>query len=237
MANKYLVYKAPGEKTVLLDFEPEFIQLSKPHARQNGNRVCYITYYHDGRFIPLRLQFPKMTSPFALKRPEYKGNVRNHYEFAVNFYGEEQRPELSQFRDLLVKIQERLITLFHENSGEWFHTGKPTAKKKNKSLETIHENFCPLIRDGWSKTKNRQYEDNIPIKCLLRREMMQTTFFDADSNIQCYTEAETQHSEILLQAELREVWILNQYYAKFVATQVQVFPPEIKEEDYSLVMQ
>lgn len=207
-------------------------------TRQGNNRVCRVSYMHEGIQIPFKLQFPLMSSPFQISKPEFQGVVKNFYQFSVSFYGENERPDLVAFREFIESINQRLIQILHENSAEWFHVGDPKAIKKPKAYETIQDNYQSLIRNGWSQTKNKQYADSVQLKCPLRNSTLQTVFFSSEKRPRTlvdFSEIDTQQAEVLVIAEIRELWIVAKYHPKFVATQVQIFPQDSRDEEYGFV--
>jgi len=228
---QFLVYKTNNAEPVYLDLDPEKICLSAPVKRYGGSQCCEISYEHEGQHIPLKLQFPPMHAPFAFRRSAWQGVSRNYFEFSTSFYGEEARPELQDLRTLLESIQLQLISILHENYEEWF-SGDPRVGPK--SQESMNEMTIPLIKSGWSPKQNKMFEDTINFKCPIRQGVVQTLFFTNDDTppryITTLKDVDMCKKEVMVLAELGEMWINNHYSSKFQVSQVLILQPRQEAE-------
>lgn len=226
---KFVYFK--GDAPMLLPFNAENIQLHKPTTRHAGTRMCEISYLHEGVRIPFRLQTPRMHSPFPLESPCFGGETKKYKQFSLNFWGEEIRPDLVAFRNVLKSIDRQLLTILTANSKEWFSTPR---NKKPKSRELLEEMYNYLIRDGYSVASNRQYPDTVNFKCAARGGLLATVFFDEEGGaIVDESELTFARSEAVAIVELGTLWISKSISPKFEAKQVQLFRDEAGfDKDY-----
>jgi len=232
LTTNFLYYKPDNGKALLLPFDADNVRMTPPQAKQGHQKLCSVHYVYNGVAIPLKLQFPRMSTPFELKRPVFGADTKNYLQFSVSFWGEEEREELRAFRKVVNSLDERIIDILTDNSAVWLGT----RNRKPKSREIIEDGYGWLIKSGADPLKERQYPDNIPVKVSLRRNTMQAAFFDGDGNtIIDDSMISMAHGEATVIAVLSSVWIVQKYYPKFEAKQVQVFEAPQVDTTYGIV--
>lgn len=236
---EFLFHKALDGTVSLLKFDPKNLRLSAPEQKQGHQKLIAIKYCHDGVNIPLRLQFPKMYTPFSLDYPNFGDTGQKKYKtFSVSLRGVEHSDILQRFRDTIKSIDKMIIDTLTKNSREWF----PSRGGREKSRDVIEDGYCgetaySIIKRGINPLSDKQYPDRLEIKVPVRRGVMTTKFFD-DQKVPILDEdaIEMQGGEAITIGMLNGLWVVNGcYYPKFEACQVQVFPADNVCKEFDIV--
>ena len=233
---KFLYFKPPGQRPQLLDFDVNQVHLDAPVTKQGNRKVCVPYYLCNGARIPLKLQTPRMNTPFDLDYPSF-GNDTNdakkyYKQFSLSYRGEEEQADLVEFREVVSSIDQRIIDLLTRNSAAWF----PTRGRTGRSREVIDDGYTYLIKDGWSERKQTKYPDNIVVKCNIRQGTLQAAFFNDENEIILdESTINMAGNEAICVLHLADLWIISGYHPKFHACQVQIFETGTVDREYGLV--
>lgn len=237
-SSKFLYFKPRNGTPLILDFDPKSVRLAPPEQKQGSQKLIAIKYLYNGVEIPFKLQFPKMRCPFELDYPNFnETDAKKHKTFSLSFHSEEYRDDLKAFRRVITDLDRIIIDTLADNSKEWF----PSRGNRAKSREMIEENYGgssgSLIKDGRNPVTDKVYPDRIDVKVPVRNGVMMTKFFDEQQNsILDETEIHMQHGEARMIGLLSQLWVVQgKYYPKFHAQQVQIFPPDEIEAEFSIV--
>ena len=109
------------------------VGFSVPKVLDNGAKLVYVNY-NGGRFS---MQTPWMTMPWAMSC--YSDGPYPKYSAELSFKGMDETPELQEFHDRFLELEQRIVEAGVENSVSWF-------KKKNASKEVIEALFNPIVK-------------------------------------------------------------------------------------------
>lgn len=230
-SRKWVHETMPDESAKQHYFDASNVIVSAP-ATFGKHTALAVGYMVNGKRIPLSFQTPKMSSPFDLAfpyDPQGTSTKQNQRKFSINFYGEHNRPELKEFREVLEGTYEAIVDALYENYDEWFGVRK--SKKVSKSREVIASTLGPLIRSGWSERKKEEYPDMLDLKVPVKQRkdnqpLLRCSFFDQNNEmIETADDVHLAGSEVIAIIDLPHIWAINksQLWPKFVATQVKIY--------------
>ena len=111
-----------------------------------------------------------MTSPFGLNAFQNQQGT-NEYSVDLSFRGQEQRPELQEFKAVLEQLDELMINEGVKNSKAWF--------KADLNKEVIKAFYTPTLKYSKDKEGNvLSYPPNIKVKLPKRNGEWDTKFYD-----------------------------------------------------------
>ena len=109
------------------------VGFSVPKVLDNGAKLVYVNY-NGGRFS---MQTPWMTMPWAMSC--YSDGPYPKYSAELSFKGMDETPELQEFHDRFLELEQKIVEAGVDNSVSWF-------KKKNASKEVIEALFNPIVK-------------------------------------------------------------------------------------------
>lgn len=240
MTYKFMYFKPKDGASVLLDFDPAKLHLATPEQKQGHQKSIEVSYDYNGVRGPVRMQFPRMHTPFELSHPPpYKDAPPKRYKtYNVSFRGEEHNPELKSFRKHVVAVDNAIVDKLTQKSREWF----PTRGNRGKTRDSIEDGYCgpggySMIKRGSNPLSDKQYPDRIEIRVPVKSGVASTKFFDGNRvSIIDETSIVMQGGEAESICVLPKLWVVNAcYYPSFVALQTQIFPVDVVEEEYGFV--
>jgi hypothetical protein len=111
-----------------------------------------------------------MSSPFGLNAFQNQQGT-NEYSVDLSFRGQEQRPELQEFKAVLEQLDELMINEGVKNSKAWF--------KADLNKEVIKAFYTPTLKYSKDKEGNvLSYPPNIKVKLPKRNGEFDTKFYD-----------------------------------------------------------
>ena len=122
------------------DLDVSKVSYGAPKQLDNGGRSVYISYMSKN----LMVQTPVMNAPFGVNVWPGERGMPDKYTLDLSFAGMETRPNVREFKDMLSRLGDQVITDALENSNLWF-------KKKYPSRDVIDALFTSNIR--YSKDK------------------------------------------------------------------------------------
>jgi len=96
-------------------FNSKSITISAPRVLQSGAKQAYLNY--DGGRMVMQSAVA-MSSPFGLNAFQNQQGT-NEYSVDLSFRGQEQRPELQEFKAVLEQLDELMINEGVKNSKAW----------------------------------------------------------------------------------------------------------------------
>ena len=101
----------------------------------------------------IRLQLPKMSVPFGMSKFRPEGDIDgkgDSYKLSVSFYGENENPEIKQFKTKMEALDELIVENIQKNHKEWLNSKKDTITKD----QIIEDKFSPNVKQSETKTKD-----------------------------------------------------------------------------------
>ena len=109
------------------------VGFSVPKVLDNGAKLVYVNY-NGGKFC---MQTPWMTMPWTMSC--FSEGPYPKYSAELSFKGMDETPELQEFHDRFIELQDKIVDAGVENSVAWF-------KKKTSSREVIEALFNPIVK-------------------------------------------------------------------------------------------
>lgn len=148
-------------------FNSKSITISAPRVLQSGAKQAYLNY--DGGRLVMQSAVA-MSSPFGLNAFANQQGT-NEYSVDLSFRGQEQRPELQEFKTVLEQLDEMMINEGVKNSKAWF--------KADLNKEVIKAFYTPTLKYSKDKEGNvLSYPPNIKVKLPKRNGEWDTKFYD-----------------------------------------------------------
>jgi hypothetical protein len=148
-------------------FNSKSITISAPRVLQSGAKQAYLNY--DGGRLVMQSAVA-MSSPFGLNAFQNQQGT-NEYSVDLSFRGQEQRPELQEFKAVLEQMDEMMINEGVKNSKAWF--------KADLNKEVIKAFYTPTLKYSKDKEGNvLSYPPNIKVKLPKRNGEWDTKFYD-----------------------------------------------------------
>ena len=133
-------------------FDTKNLIIKPPKTSNKGLGATLVArYLHNNEEMRFRTQTPKMVQAFELNADKRDDNSMA-YSINVSFRGDEENTKLSQFREMLEKMDEYNINYATENSESIFG--------KKKSREVIDENYTRMVK----YSKKPGYRPTLKIK-------------------------------------------------------------------------
>jgi hypothetical protein len=147
-------------------FNTKNITLTVPRMLQSGAKQAYLNYNGDRLVMQSAVA---MTTPFGLNCADKFGPPE--YSVDLSFRGHDQRPEMKQFMDALVDLDEYMINEGVKNSKLWF--------KADLSRDVVKAFYTPTLKYSKDKEGNvLAYPPNIKLKLRRTNDQFDTKFYD-----------------------------------------------------------
>ena len=152
------------------NFQSKSISISAPRTLQSGAKQAYLNY--DGGRLVMQTAVA-MSSPFGLN--SFQSQNGPEYSVDLSFRGQEQRPELQEFKRVLEQMDEMMINEGVKNSKAWF--------KADLNKEVIKAFYTPSLKYSKDKEGNvLSYPPNIKVKLPKRNGEWDTKFYDLNGS-------------------------------------------------------
>lgn len=148
-------------------FNSKSITISAPRVLQSGAKQAYLNY--DGGRMVMQSAVA-MSSPFGMNAFQNQQG-QNEYSVDLSFRGQEQRPELQEFKAVLEQLDELMINEGVKNSKAWF--------KADLNKEVIKAFYTPTLKYSKDKEGNvLSYPPNMKVKLPKKNGEWDTKFYD-----------------------------------------------------------
>lgn len=147
-------------------FSAKAITLSAPKTLQSGAKQAYLNY--NGERLVMQTAVA-MSLPFGLNT--FQGQNGAEYSVDLSFRGQDNRPELQEFKRVLEQMDELMIQEGVKNSKTWF--------KADLGKDVIKAFYTPSLKYSRDKEGNvLSYPPNIKVKLPKRNGDFDTKFYD-----------------------------------------------------------
>ena len=147
-------------------FQCKSITISAPRTLASGAKQAYLNY--GGERLVLQTAVA-MSSPFGLNSFQSQNGVE--YSVDLSFRGQDNRPELQEFKKVLEQMDALMIEEGVKNSKAWF--------KADLNKEVIKAFYTPSLKISKDKEGNAlSYPPNIKVKLPKRNGEWDTKFYD-----------------------------------------------------------
>jgi hypothetical protein len=150
------------------------VKYSKVNCLPSGAKTLYVN--HGDGISPLFVQSPELTVPFDTGTfyPDNDGSGK--YAIKVSMDNIESNPQMKEFHDMLVKMDEQILQDGISNSLAWF-------KKKNPNEDVIRELYTPMVkvsRDSETGEPNGKWAPSFAFKIVKRDHKVLCDVYDSD---------------------------------------------------------
>jgi hypothetical protein len=224
----------------LRDFKPENIRFSSLRTTKHGGKVVYINYdYEDNRSPkPLRIQMPKMKTPFGisgwdtsrLDKKDSSPTENSNDTLELSIGDNHEIVEKFEQMDLII------ISQAVENSKEYFKKkyAEDYIKMQYKSAIKFNEN-----EDGERDTKypprlkTKLYKDS---EFVYKTQVFNTAKELLKIDVYNYLEILPKGSECVTLLECAGIWIINEKFGvSWRPAQMKVYKSDTKLSGYSFI--
>jgi hypothetical protein len=147
-------------------FSAKSITLSAPKTLQSGAKQAYLNYNSERLVMQTAVA---MSLPFGLNT--FQGQNGAEYSVDLSFRGQDNRPELQEFKRVLEQMDELMIQEGVKNSKTWF--------KADLGKDVIKAFYTPSLKYSRDKEGNvLSYPPNIKVKLPKRNGDFDTKFYD-----------------------------------------------------------
>jgi hypothetical protein len=151
-------------------FNSKNITLSAPKQLPSGAKQAYLNY--GGERLVMQTAVA-MSVPFGLNVADKFGPAE--YSVELSFRGNEQRPEIKEFMDVIANIDETLLNEGVKNSKSWF--------KSDLSRDVVKAFYTPSLKYSKDKEGNvLSYPPNIKLKLRKINNDFESKFYDLNGN-------------------------------------------------------
>ena len=151
-------------------FNSKNIAISAPKQLPSGAKQAYMNY--DGGKLVMQTAVA-MSVPFGLNVADKFGPPE--YSVELSFRGNEQRPEIKEFMDVIAQMDEKLLEEGVRNSKTWF--------KADLSRDVVKAFYTPSLKYSKDKEGNvLSYPPNIKLKLRKMNGEFETKFYDINGN-------------------------------------------------------
>ena len=148
------------------NFSSKVITLSAPKTLQSGAKQAYLNY--NGERLVMQTAVA-MAVPFGLNTFQSQNGLE--YSVDLSFRGQDNRPEIAEFKKVLEQMDALMIEEGVKNSKAWF--------KADLSKEVIKAFYTPTLKYSKDKEGNvSSYPPNIKVKLPKRNGDFDTKFYD-----------------------------------------------------------
>ena len=150
------------------NFNTKNIVITVPRALQSGAKQAYLNYSGERLIMQSAVA---MTTTFGLNCADKFGPPE--YSVDLSFRGHDQRVDLKEFMDTLVKLDEFMINEGVKNSKLWF--------KAELSRDVVKAFYTPTLKYSKDKDGNLlSYPPNIKMKLRRTNDQFDTKFYDVN---------------------------------------------------------
>ena len=151
-------------------FNSKNISITVPKQIPNGSKQAYMNY--DSQKFVMQTAV-SMSVPFGLNVADKFGPPE--YSVEISFRGNEQRPEIKEFMDVIAQIDEKLLEEGVKNSKAWF--------KADLSRDVVKAFYTPSLKYSKDKEGNvLTYPPNLKLKLRKLNGDFETKFYDINGN-------------------------------------------------------
>ena len=152
------------------NFNTKNITISAPRTLQSGAKQAYANYGGERLIMQTAIA---MTVPFGVNIADKFGPPE--YSVELSFRGQDQRPEIKEFLDVMNKMDELMIQEGVKNSVAWF--------KSKLSEDVIRAFYTPSVKYSKDKEGNvLSYPPNIKLKLRKVNNDFEAKFYDLNGN-------------------------------------------------------
>jgi len=152
------------------NFQSKNITISAPRTLQSGAKQAYLNY--GGERLVMQTAVA-MSLPFGLNVADKFGPPE--YSVELSFRGNEQRPEIKEFMDVIAQIDEALLNEGVKNSKAWF--------KGDLGRDVVKAFYTPSLKYSKDKEGNvLNYPPNLKLKLRKVNNDFETKFYDINGN-------------------------------------------------------
>ena len=152
------------------NFNTKNIAISAPRTLQSGAKQAYVNYGGESLMMQSAIA---MTVPFGVNIADKFGPPE--YSVELSFRGQDQRPEIKEFLDVMKQIDEIMIQEGVKNSVAWF--------KSKLSEDVIRAFYTPCVKYSKDKEGNvLSYPPNLKLKLRKVNNDFETKFYDLNGN-------------------------------------------------------
>ena len=151
-------------------FNSKNITISAPRTLQSGAKQAYLNY--GGERLVMQTAVA-MSLPFGLNIADKFGPAE--YSVELSFRGNEQRPEIKEFMDVIAQIDEAMLAEGVKNSKSWF--------KGDLGRDVVKAFYTPSLKYSKDKEGNvLNYPPNLKLKLRKVNNDFETKFYDINGN-------------------------------------------------------
>jgi hypothetical protein len=151
-------------------FNSKNITISAPRQLQSGAKQAYLNY--GGERLVMQTAVA-MSVPFGLNVADKFGPAE--YSVELSFRGNEQRPEIKEFMDVIAQIDEQMLVEGVKNSKSWF--------KGDLGRDVVKAFYTPSLKYSKDKEGNvLNYPPNLKLKLRKVNNDFETKFYDINGN-------------------------------------------------------
>ena len=151
-------------------FTSKNITISAPKSLPSGAKQAYLNY--GGERLVMQTAVA-MSVPFGLNVADKFGPAE--YSVELSFRGNEQRPEIKEFMDVISQIDEKLLEEGVKNSKSWF--------KGDLGRDVVKAFYTPSLKYSKDKEGNvLNYPPNLKLKLRKVNTDFETKFYDINGN-------------------------------------------------------
>ena len=150
------------------------IKYPKVNCLPSGAKTLYVN--HGDGISPLFVQSPELTVPFDTGTFYADNDGSGKYAIKVSMDNIESNPQMKEFHDMLVKMDEQILQDGISNSLAWF-------KKKNPNEDVIRELYTPMVkvsRDSETGEPNGKWAPSFAFKIVKRDHKVLCDVYDSD---------------------------------------------------------
>ena len=152
------------------NFNTKNIAISAPRTLQSGAKQAYVNYGGEKLIMQSAIA---MTVPFGVNIADKFGPPE--YSVELSFRGQDQRPEIKEFLDVMKSMDEAMIQEGVKNSVAWF--------KSKLSEDVIRAFYTPSVKYSKDKEGNvLSYPPNLKLKLRKVNNDFETKFYDLNGN-------------------------------------------------------
>jgi hypothetical protein len=164
------IFKMSSSVVYPSSFNSKNITISAPRQLQSGAKQAYLNY--GGERLVMQTAVA-MSVPFGLNVADKYGPAE--YSVEVSFRGNEQRPEIKEFMNVIEQIDETLLVEGVKNSKSWF--------KGDLSRDVVKAFYTPSLKFSKDKEGNvLNYPPNLKLKLRKVNNEFETKFYDINGN-------------------------------------------------------
>jgi hypothetical protein len=151
-------------------FNSKNITITAPRQLQSGAKQAYLNYGGERLVMQTAVS---MSVPFGLNIADKFGPAE--YSVELSFRGNEQRPEIKEFMDVIAQIDEQMLVEGVKNSKSWF--------KGDLGRDVVKAFYTPSLKYSKDKEGNiLNYPPNLKLKLRKVNNDFETKFYDINGN-------------------------------------------------------